>query len=70
MSITVLVPTTLRAEAGDQRTLELPATATLGALRRYVNVYVNGTDCRELGGPTAPIPDGAEVQIIPSVAGG
>jgi molybdopterin converting factor small subunit len=92
MSVTVLVPTTLRAEAGDQRTLELAATATLtavleelaarwprlerrvrderGALRRYINIYVDGVDCRELGGIAAPVPDGAEIQIIPSVAGG
>jgi len=41
-----------------------------GELRRYVNVYVNGEDCRLLGGLTAEVPPGAEVQVIPSVAGG
>jgi molybdopterin converting factor small subunit len=41
-----------------------------GELRRYVNVYVNGEDCRLLGGLSAAVPPGAEVQVIPSVAGG
>ena len=41
-----------------------------GDLRRYVNVYVDGEDCRRVGGLEAPVPPGAEVQVIPSVAGG
>jgi uncharacterized protein (TIGR00369 family) len=41
-----------------------------GELRRYVNVYVNGEDCRTLQGQDTPVADGAEVQVIPSVAGG
>ncbi|MFI2648111.1 MULTISPECIES: ubiquitin-like small modifier protein 1 [Micromonospora] len=41
-----------------------------GELRRYVNVYVDGEDCRHAGGLAAPVSDGAEVQILPSVAGG
>jgi molybdopterin converting factor small subunit len=41
-----------------------------GQLRRYVNVYVDGEDCRATGGLVTPVPDGAEVQVIPSVAGG
>ncbi|MGK5739813.1 ubiquitin-like small modifier protein 1 [Micromonospora sp. URMC 103] len=41
-----------------------------GDLRRYVNVYVDGEDCRHLGGLDTPVPDGAEVQVLPSVAGG
>lgn len=41
-----------------------------GELRRYVNVYVDGQDCRSLDGQETPVPDGAEVQVIPSVAGG
>ncbi|SMD19463.1 MoaD/ThiS family protein [Lentzea albidocapillata] len=40
------------------------------ALRRYVNFYVNGEECRRLGGPATPLPSGAEIQILPSVAGG
>ena len=41
-----------------------------GQLRRYVNVYVDGEDCRRAGGLDMPVPAGAEVQVLPSVAGG
>jgi len=41
-----------------------------GAVRRFVNVYVDGDDVRYQGGLSAPVPDGAEVQVLPSVAGG
>ncbi|SDZ08275.1 molybdopterin synthase subunit MoaD [Micromonospora pattaloongensis] len=41
-----------------------------GELRRYVNVYVDGQDCRVAGGLAAPVPADAEVQLLPSVAGG
>ncbi|RKR92531.1 molybdopterin synthase subunit MoaD [Micromonospora pisi] len=41
-----------------------------GELRRYVNVYVDGEDCRRGEGLDTPVPSGAEVQVIPSVAGG
>jgi molybdopterin converting factor small subunit len=41
-----------------------------GEVRRHVNVYVDGEDCRHLGGLAAPVPPGAEVQVLPSVAGG
>jgi molybdopterin synthase sulfur carrier subunit len=39
-------------------------------LRRYVNFYVDGEECRHVGGPDTALRDAAEVQIIPSVAGG
>jgi molybdopterin converting factor small subunit len=41
-----------------------------GQLRRYVNVYVDGEDCRLAGGLDAPVGDDAEVRVLPSVAGG
>lgn len=41
-----------------------------GALRRFVNVYVGDDDVRFIGGLDAKIDDGAEVSIIPAVAGG
>jgi molybdopterin converting factor small subunit len=41
-----------------------------GELRRYVNVYVDGEDCRHVGGLATPVADGSEIQVIPSVAGG
>ncbi|MHA7154333.1 MoaD/ThiS family protein [Arthrobacter sp. TMN-50] len=41
-----------------------------GALRRYVNVYVDGEDVRRMEGLSTPVPPGAEVMIVQSVAGG
>ena len=41
-----------------------------GAVRRFVNVYVDGDDVRYAGGLGTPVPDGAVVQVLPSVAGG
>lgn len=41
-----------------------------GALRQYVNVYVDGEDVRHLGGVSAPVPQGAVVHVLPSIAGG
>ena len=41
-----------------------------GQVRRFVNVYVNGDDVRFEGGLAAKVRDGAEVQVLPSVAGG
>jgi uncharacterized protein (TIGR00369 family) len=41
-----------------------------GQLRRFVNVYIDGEDCRGLAGLDSPVRDGAEVQVLPSVAGG
>ena len=41
-----------------------------GELRRFVNVYVNGEDVRFLSGLETPIEEGAEVSIVPAVAGG
>jgi molybdopterin synthase sulfur carrier subunit len=41
-----------------------------GALRRFVNVYVDGEDIRFGDGLETPVGDGHEVQILPAVAGG
>ena len=41
-----------------------------GALRRYVNIYINDEDVRFLGGIDAPLADGDRVDILPAVAGG
>ncbi len=41
-----------------------------GALRRFVNVYVDGEDIRYGQGLETPVTDGQEVQILPAVAGG
>jgi MoaD family protein len=41
-----------------------------GSLRRFVNVYLAGEDIRFLDGLATPVPDGAELTILPAVAGG
>ncbi|MCC2661221.1 MAG: molybdopterin synthase sulfur carrier subunit, partial [Arthrobacter sp.] len=41
-----------------------------GALRRYVNIYVNGDEVRRLQGLDTEVSAGQEVLIIQSVAGG
>lgn len=41
-----------------------------GNLRRFVNVYVGNEDVRFLDGLATPTPDGAQVSVIPAVAGG
>jgi MoaD family protein len=41
-----------------------------GGLRRFVNVFVGGEDIRFLDGLETPLDDGAEVTILPAVAGG
>ncbi|MGY1745101.1 ubiquitin-like small modifier protein 1 [Blastococcus sp. SYSU D00695] len=41
-----------------------------GAVRRFVNVYVDGDDIRFGEGLATPVADGSVVQVLPSVAGG
>lgn len=41
-----------------------------GELRRFVNVYVGGEDIRYGDGLGTAVQDGAEVTILPAVAGG
>jgi molybdopterin converting factor small subunit len=41
-----------------------------GALRRFVNVYVDGDDVRFDDGLGTAVRDGSVVQVLPSVAGG
>ena len=41
-----------------------------GDLHRYVKVFLNDDDVRFMEGVATPVPDGAEVSIIPAVAGG
>ena len=41
-----------------------------GAVRRFVNVYVNEEDIRFLQNQQTPVKDGDEISIIPAIAGG
>ena len=41
-----------------------------GKVRRFVNIYAGEEDIRFLDGVNTPLADGAEVSIIPAIAGG
>lgn len=45
-------------------------TDEMGALHRFVNIFVDDEDLRFLDGLDTEVPDGATVSIIPAVAGG
>ena len=91
MSVTVKIPTQLRASAGGASQAVLDGATVQevldglfaqfdelrariydddGSLRRFVNVYLAGEDIRFLEGLATPVADGAELTILPAVAGG
>ena len=39
-------------------------------IREHVNVFIGNEDVRHTGGLQTPIPDGAEISIIPAISGG
>lgn len=41
-----------------------------GALRRFINFYVNDEDIRFLQGKDTPLKEGNSVSIVPAIAGG
>jgi len=41
-----------------------------GQIRRFVNVFLDGEDIRFLDGLQTRVDDGAELTILPAVAGG
>lgn len=41
-----------------------------GQIRRFVNVFVNGNNVRNLQGVETPLAPGDEVGIVPAMAGG
>lgn len=56
--------------AGSHPALERRLRDETRTLRRYVNFYIDGEECRALNGPATPLRDGDEVRVVPSVAGG
>ncbi|MGY1667117.1 MoaD/ThiS family protein [Geodermatophilus sp. SYSU D00696] len=60
----------LDALATEHPVLERRIRDEAGALRRFVNVYVDGDDVRFTAGVDTAVRDGAVVQVLPSVAGG
>ncbi len=41
-----------------------------GELRRFINIYIDGEDVRFLDNLATRVPEGAEVSIVPAIAGG
>jgi len=41
-----------------------------GRIRRFVNIFVNGTNIRTTQGAETPLASGDEVGIVPAMAGG
>jgi molybdopterin converting factor small subunit len=41
-----------------------------GEINRFVNVFVNGTDVRHLGGLDTPVVDRDSLVLLPAMAGG
>jgi len=90
-SVTVRIPTPLRASAGGNASVDIPGRTVDevlthlvdtypdlknnlytddGTLRQFVNVYVDDEDIRYLDGVDSVVEDGADVSIVPSIAGG
>jgi sulfur-carrier protein len=41
-----------------------------GELRQHINIFVGNESIRFAGGLATPVPDGAEIMIVPAVSGG
>ncbi|GAA4234476.1 MoaD/ThiS family protein [Actinomadura meridiana] len=65
---------TLRAVVADLEASHSGISARIlddaGKIRRFVNVYVGDEDVRFADGLDTPTPEGAQISIIPAVAGG
>jgi len=74
MELDVPAPATVRALldvlAAEHPVLGRRVRDETGALRRHVNVYVDGEEVRRLSGLGTPVPADAEVMVVQSVAGG
>lgn len=86
MTVTVLLPSVLAEQAGGPRQFEVDGPTVEGALRALpvadlvfddagglrplVNVYLDGTDVRELDGLATFAPPGSVLRLVAAVAGG
>ena len=84
--VQVVVPSFLAAQAEGGRRFDVEAETVGEALRalpvadllfnergewsRYLNVFVDGTEARERGGPACPLAGAREVLVIAMLAGG
>ncbi len=60
----------LRALTGQYPSLSRHLYTEAGALRSFVNVFVNDTNARELSGEATAVAPGDSLMIIPAIAGG
>ena len=67
---TATVRALLDVLAADHPVFDRRVRDETGALRRHVNGYVDGEEVRRLAGLATPVPEGAEVMVVQSVAGG
>ena len=74
LDVSVAVGTTvgdvLDRLAGEHPLLARRIRDETGAVRRFVNVYVDGEDVRFTDGVRTRVREGAVLQVLPSVAGG
>ena len=84
--VRVVVPGFLAAQADGKRCFDIEAETVGQAMRalpaadllfnergewnRYLNVFVDGRDARERGGPACPLAGAREVLIVAMLAGG
>ena len=84
--VRVTVPSMLAAQAGGQRHFDVEAETVGDALRalpvadllfnergewrNHLNVFVDGADAREQGGPACPLTGASEILIIAMLSGG
>jgi molybdopterin converting factor small subunit len=84
--VQVVVPSVLAAQAEGRRRFDVEAATVGEALRalpvadllfnergewsRHLNVFVDGRDARERGGPACPLAGAREVLIIAMISGG
>ena len=84
--VRVVVPSILAAQAGGRQRFDVEAETVGEALRalpvadllfnergewsRHLNVYVDGTDARDRGGPACPLAGAREIRILAALSGG
>lgn len=84
--VQIVVPSFLAEQADGRQRFDVQATTVGEALRalpvadllfnergewsRHLNVFVDGRDARELGGPACPLAGAREVLVIAMLSGG
>ena len=84
--VQVVVPSILAAQADGRQRFDVEAETVGEALRslpiadllfnergewsKHLNVYIDGTDARERGGPACPLTGAREIRILAALSGG